>query len=122
MTEPIGNDSSSNGQSGHVTLLDLFLFMSGGWAIPFAVVAILGDHTAWKFPAILLGAALSVFWGWHCKILLWLIDKKLFTQTLSHSPRRALAVYLGVFGLSLSLQYALYRVIRFALGIVVTGA
>jgi len=121
---PASSAASREAEHGGVTLFDLVLIISGGWALPYAVVAALGTQSAWRVPAYLAGGVGGLFWGWYCKKFEWFAYKKILEQkgkpvTASSLPfTTALGIYLGVLGLSLLLQYALYRIIRFGLGIV----
>ena len=111
---------------GGFTLLDLFTGISGGWAIPLAVMSSLGETSAWRFPAYVAGGVLGLFWAWWCKVIEWHIH----TWRLSRMPevpsrptmRALVVVTLCVVAAGVLVQYGLYRALRLVLGIAVHGA
>ena len=121
---PNGSGASREAEHGSVTLFDLVLMISGGWAIPYAVMAAMGSQTAWRVPAYLAGGVGGLFWGWYCKKFGCFVYKRLLEQkgkpvsTAALPFTTGLGIYLCVLGLTLLLQYALYRIIRIALEIV----
>ena len=103
-----------------LTLPDLVLIMSGGWALPFAVEATFGRPSRWRYVAYLFGGVLGLLWGWYCKRAEWFVYRWLFRDLsvgpLGRAPSvpRALGIYVGVLMSSMALQYAVYRVLRAA--------
>ena len=93
---------------------------TGVWALPTAVAVTLGKDSAWFQFAVLIGAVGSLFWAWYCRAFAWFIAKKLqeyrgITDTASLPVAIGLGIYVGTLASSLLLQYALFRVIRFAI-------
>lgn len=116
-------DGSVAGESerGGVGLSDLILMISGGWALPYAVMAVMGNQSPWRIPAYLIGGVGGLLWGWYFRVLGPFLYRKLHGQqgTSPATPPfpTIFGIYLGMLSLSFLLQYALYRLIRFALGI-----
>jgi len=104
-----------------VTLSDLILMISGGWALPYAVMAAMGSQSPWRIPAYVVGGVGGLFWGWYFHRMGPFLYKKAREQkgmpATTPPSTTIFGIYLGVLTLSFLLQYALYRLIRFALGI-----
>ena len=115
----VSSDPPSSQDVGHggVTLLDLLVAISGSWAIPLAVLNTLGDHSAWRFPAYLVGGLVGLLWAWYSRGVEYVIRKVLQIDNPALSV--GVAVFLFVVALGLLVQYGLYRLLRLALGALV---
>jgi hypothetical protein len=98
---------------GRFTLLDLFLILSGSWALPFAVTAV--GRRSWYFAALFAGSVGGIFWACYCRRFEQFLHERLCGTEAGpkRQPNYAqfLIVYLVVLVLSSLLQYALYRIL-----------
>lgn len=112
---------ASKANHGGFTLHDLLMGISGAWALPFAVMDVMGKTSAWRLPAFLAAGMGGLFWAWYFRKVGQYVAERV--RLLSGVELTAdlpfgigMGIYLGQLSLSFLLQYALYRLIHFALG------
>jgi hypothetical protein len=116
MVEPVNTQATATEPHNGVTLLDLVLAISGSWAIPQAVISVLGRDSRWLVLAFVATAATCIPWVWYCRKLIRAMGGALFGGR-PHPPSVAagVGVYLAVLAISLLLQFAIFRGLQFAL-------
>jgi hypothetical protein len=93
---------------GGLTLADLILMMSSGWALHLAVRETLGS--GWVLAvAYLVAGVTAIFWTWYCKKLEWFWLSRITVAGATPPTRVVVGVYLAVLAGTLVVQYGLYR-------------
>jgi hypothetical protein len=105
---------------GGLNLSDLIIGISGVWALPVAAMDVMGRHSVWYFIALPVAGVGSLFWAWYFRRIGQFFAGKIrvrkgIAPSADLPLRIVMALYLGELGLSFLLQYALYRLVHFAL-------
>jgi hypothetical protein len=96
-----------------LSLLDVAFLVTGGWALPAAVSAGASDQRSWQIAAYAVGALLSFVSTYGFKRLRWFLFPRCVTYAAiaKLSPSIVFAcLSVGMLGVNLLLQVALYRI------------